>query len=179
VGARAHVIAFAEIGGAGPVNTDAGGIERLDVVNMSGPQREVFVDDLTGTGVQVVHLLHVAGPAPAQDFVSGTLGDDRIRIRGTATGVSVGQLAASVAIDGAARLTVRGGDGNDVIDATGLAAGVVTLTEKGGEFPVASPRSAFDGNDTLVGTPGDDFLFGGTGVNSYDGRGGNDTIVDQ
>jgi Ca2+-binding RTX toxin-like protein len=75
-------------------------------------------------------------------------------------------------------LAVFGGDGDDVLDANGLAAGTTHLREFGGGNPFVEGHLS-DGNDTLIGTPGDDNLVGGTGQNHYDGRGGNDTINDQ
>jgi Ca2+-binding RTX toxin-like protein len=59
---------------------------------------------------------------------------------------------------------VSADSGNDVIDASRLAAGTVTqLIENGNE-----------GNDTLIGSPGHDQLFGGPGTDRFEERGGND-----
>lgn len=91
----------------------------------------------------------------------------RIRIIGTATtGVSVGGFGTTgVIIGGAESLTVNGGVGPDVIDASRLAAGVLDLTEFG-----------FNGDDILVGSPGNDRLFGAEGNDRIECRGGTDFL---
>jgi predicted ATPase/DNA-binding CsgD family transcriptional regulator len=90
-----------------------------------------------------------------------------------------GMPGETVLANQADELTVFGGDGDDVLDADGLSAGTTLLTEFGGGNPFVEGAHTTDGNDTLIGTPGDDGLFGGTGQNRYEGRGGNDTILDQ
>jgi Ca2+-binding RTX toxin-like protein len=146
-------------------------------------EREVRVNDSPGSGLGVVRVNFAphTGTGAESDLVlfRGTLGPDRIRLAGSpASGVEVFGLAETVLANRADRLTVFGGDGDDVIDAAGLAAGTTTLTVFGGGNPFDSSHIT-DGDDTLIGTPGDDSLFGGTGTNHYDGRGGNDTIIDQ
>jgi Ca2+-binding RTX toxin-like protein len=128
-----------------------------------------------------VNFAPPASPRPTFDelLYRGTLGADKIRLAGSpATGVEVFGGAEAVLANRADRLTIFGGDGDDVIDANGLSAGTTALTEFGGGNPFV-PGHISDGNDTLVGTPGDDALFGGTGLNRYDGRGGDDLIRDQ
>ncbi|HUI37851.1 MAG TPA: hypothetical protein VLZ04_10200 [Gaiellaceae bacterium] len=56
--------------------------------------------------------------------------------------------------------------GNDVIDASGLPAGSITLALAGG-----------DGNDTLAGGKGAETLLGGAGNDTVDGNAGNDLGV--
>ena len=79
-------------------------------------------------------------------------------------------LAAQVNITGADaatdRLTVNGLGGDDTIRASQLKAGVIQLTEDGG-----------DGNDNLIGSLGDDILIGGPGLDVLSGGGGNDTLI--
>ncbi|MEU5879156.1 hypothetical protein [Spirillospora sp. NPDC047279] len=144
--------------------------------------REVRINDAPGAGLAVVKVNFAphAGPvAPFNELLfRGTLGADRIRLAGSpATGVEVFGVSQTVLANQVAAFTVFGGDGDDVIDANGLSAGTTTLREFGGGNPFDSGHLN-DGNDTLVGTPGDDSLVGGTGLNTYDGRGGNDTIGD-
>jgi hypothetical protein len=140
---------------------------KMNVPNFVEPntpnlQREVEVNDSPGAGLGVVRVNFAphAGAGTASDLVlfRGTLGADRIRIAGSpASGVEVFGLAETVLANHANRLTVFGGDGDDVMDATGLAAGTTTLTEFGGGNPFNSGHIS-DGNDTLIGTPGDDDL---------------------
>ena len=70
-----------------------------------------------------------------------------ITVAGDASGVSVVGLAAQVNITGAEaandRLTVNALAGDDVVDASGLTADAIQLTENGG-----------DGNDVLIGGDG-------------------------
>jgi Ca2+-binding RTX toxin-like protein len=88
-------------------------------------------------------------------------------ITGDATGVSVLGLAARVNITGAEaaldRLHVFAGDGDDVIEASGVSAGAIGLILDGGA-----------GDDVLIGGDGDDILIGGEGDDVLIGGGGND-----
>lgn len=84
--------------------------------------------------------------------VDGRGGDDTI----TVTDVS------SV---GFVQLSVRGGDGNDVLTAAGADIGGVRLSLSGD-----------NGNDTLTGSNGNDTLNGGAGNDAANGGAGNDTI---
>jgi Ca2+-binding RTX toxin-like protein len=63
------------------------------------------------------------------------------------------------------QLRVNGGDGDDVLEASGLAGGAIQLVLDGGA-----------GNDILVGSAGDDVLLGGDGDDVIIGGGGNDVI---
>ena len=55
--------------------------------------------------------------------------------------------------------------GDDVVDASGLSAAAILLTEDGG-----------DGNDILIGSPGNDVLLGGAGDDVLIGNGGQDIL---
>ena len=70
----------------------------------------------------------------------------------------------SGAVAGNDRLTVNALAGDDVLDATGLAATSALLTLDGG-----------DGDDVLLGGAGDDVLLGGAGDDVLIGGPGNDT----
>jgi Ca2+-binding RTX toxin-like protein len=72
-------------------------------------------------------------------------------------------------------LVVNAGAGDDVVDASGLAAGTIQLTADGG-----------DGNDvliggaslhTLLGGAGDDILIAGTGQHVLDGGPGDNVVI--
>ncbi|MFL6971789.1 MAG: beta strand repeat-containing protein, partial [Xanthobacteraceae bacterium] len=98
--------------------------------------------------------------------VQGTNGDDTIQVLGSAGSVSVVGLPASVAIahaDAGDQLVVTGGDGDDVISAATLPAGVMKLTIDSGA-----------GDDTILGSQGADVLIGGDGNDFVDGNRGDD-----
>jgi Ca2+-binding RTX toxin-like protein len=88
---------------------------------------------------------------------------------GDVTGVSVLGLAVVVNITGAEafsdRLTLNMLSGDDVMEASGLAAGSIQLTADGGE-----------NNDVLVGGEGADVLTGGGGDDVLIGNGGTDVL---
>ena len=88
-------------------------------------------------------------------------------------------LAARVSISGAIagsdRLTVNALNGDDVVDATGLAANTAFLTATGGEGD--DVLLGGDGNDTLLGGEGDDVLIGGLGTDVLDGAPGDDVVI--
>lgn len=73
-------------------------------------------------------------------------------------------------LTGAQTLVVATRGGDDVVDASGLAAGTVGLLRED------ATELANDGNDTLIGSPGNDELFGGAGNDRLEGRGGHDTL---
>jgi Ca2+-binding RTX toxin-like protein len=84
---------------------------------------------------------------------TGTDGADRIRISGTpAAGAAVTGLGPTVVLTRAQTLSVVGRGGDDILDASGPAAGTVGVLEEAGQ----------NGNDTLIGSPGRDQLFGRT-----------------
>ena len=91
-----------------------------------------------------------------------------IQVAGDASGVSVLGLAARVNITGAEaandRLTVNALAGDDVVEASGLAAGAIQLTADGGDGD--DVLIGGDGDDTLIGGDGDDVLIGGPGPTS-------------
>ena len=81
--------------------------------------------------------------------------------------VTVSGLATDVTIagfDANDRIVINGLGGDDVINASGLAAGIL-LTENGG-----------DGDDILIGSPGNDTLSGGAGDDMLIGSGGQDIL---
>ena len=102
-----------------------------------------------------------------------------IQVAGDASGVAVLGLAARVNVVGAEsandRLTVNARDGDDVIEASGVATGAIQLTLDGGNGDDVIIGGA--GDDTLLGGPGDDVLLGGPGLDTIDGGGGNDVII--
>ena len=88
-------------------------------------------------------------------------------------------LAARVNITGAEaandRLTVNTLAGDDVVEASDLAAGAIQLTANGGDG--SDVLIGGDANDTLVGGAGDDVLIGGPGVDTLDGGTGDNVVL--
>jgi Ca2+-binding RTX toxin-like protein len=154
------------------VTMDVVGVEFLDVRALGGADR-LTVNDLAGTGVARVDAgLAASGGggdgAVDQVIVNGTGGDDFTAVTGGPGGVVVAQLPALVAVTGSEPgdgLSVDVLPGDDVIDASGLAAGGVTLTLDGN-----------DGNDVLLGSDGDDVLNGGAGDDVLIGGPGADQL---
>jgi Ca2+-binding RTX toxin-like protein len=74
-------------------------------------------------------------------------------------------------------VTVRALAGDDVVDASGLAAGAIRFTEDGGDGDDILIGGA--GDDVLLGGAGDDVLIGGPGIDALDcGPGDNIVIQD-
>jgi Ca2+-binding RTX toxin-like protein len=152
---------------------DLNSIEQIEF-NALGGADNITVGDLTGTSVKQV-TVHLEGA------IGGTQGDgaadtitlnatgknDHITVTGSGTTVNVTGLPEAVTITGAEgandRLIINGLGGNDTIDASALAAGVIGLTIDGGA-----------GNDTITGSQGNDMLIGGDGNDTVNGGRGND-----
>jgi Ca2+-binding RTX toxin-like protein len=155
------------------VTMDLNDMERIDF-NALGGADNIVVHDLSGTDVVDVNI-NLAGTlggttgdnAADQVTVNATGGDDVVVIAGDAGAISVLGLAAQVNITGAEaaldRLHILAGDGDDVIEASGVAAGAIGLVLDGG-----------DGDDVIIGGDGDDVLIGGPGDDVLIGGGGND-----
>jgi Ca2+-binding RTX toxin-like protein len=169
----------------GNVTMDVNGVEQVNVVAVGGADT-LTVNDLSGTGVTGVNIDLAGTPGsgtgdgqPDTVIVNGTNGNDTIIVAGNASGVAVLGLAAQVNITGSEaandRLTVNALSGDDVVDATGLPAGVIGLTEDGGDGDDVLIGSA--GNDTLTGDAGDDVLIGGPGQDVLDGGTGNNILI--
>jgi Ca2+-binding RTX toxin-like protein len=154
------------------ITMDTHGVENVDF-NALGGADTVTVNDLAGTDVHNVNvdlagtLGGTTGDGQADRVVvNGTPLNDAIAAAGDASGVTVSGVPAQVAIqhqEPTDQLFVQGLGGDDVISATGLAAGAVSEFIAGG-----------DGNDTIAGGPGAETLLGGNGNDSIDANGGND-----
>jgi Ca2+-binding RTX toxin-like protein len=165
------------------VSIDADGVETV-TFNAMGGADSILVNDLTGTAVTEVNLnlAAIGGGGDAQPdsvIVSGTNDDDTILAFGDSNGVSVVGLAAQVNVTGSEAatdgLTIHGLSGDDVIDASGLAAGAIRLSADGGldnDVLIGS-----DGADVLSGGEGDDVLIGGLGIDVLDGGPGDDIEI--
>jgi Ca2+-binding RTX toxin-like protein len=165
------------------VAMDLDDVESIDFRALGGADT-IVVNDLGGTDVTEVNtgLAAAGGTGDAQPdnvIVNGTNGDDVALVFGDASGASVIGLAAQVNITGAEaandRLTLNMLAGDDVVDASGLAAGAIQLTANGGADN--DVLIGGDGNDVLLGGPGDDVLIGGPGIDILDGGEGDDIEI--
>jgi Ca2+-binding RTX toxin-like protein len=122
------------------------------------------VHDLTGTDVTEVNVDLAGTPGGSTGdgsadriAVDATSGNDVVAVSGASGAASVTGLDADVNLSGAEAaldtLQVNLGGGNDVFDASGLAADVVQLTVVGGAG--ADLMIGSQGNDTFVWNPGD------------------------
>ncbi|AWM06597.1 beta strand repeat-containing protein [Bradyrhizobium symbiodeficiens] len=155
------------------ITMDLHGVEHVDIHALGGTDH-ITVGDLTGTDVTRVNI-DLGGPDGTPDgavdtvSVDATQGADTFGVSGNASGVTVFGLHASThltSVDATDQLTINGLAGDDVIDASGLAAGVLQLTINGGI-----------GNDTIHGSQGDDLISGGDGNDVALMGAGNDTFV--
>jgi Ca2+-binding RTX toxin-like protein len=109
----------------------------------------------------------------------GTAGDDVALVTGSGGSATLTGLSARLAITGAEvpadRLSVYLLAGDDVVEASGLQAGVIAFRAAGGNGDDALIGS--DGPDVLRGEAGDDVLVGGPGNDDLDGGAGNNTVV--
>jgi Ca2+-binding RTX toxin-like protein len=111
--------------------------------------------------------------------VNATEGDDVVNISGSQAGVIVQGLPATVSIFGSEQaldqLIVRLLGGNDAAVASGLQDGAIKLTIDGGPGDDVIVGSA--GADTLLGGEGDDVLNGGPGLDVLDGGPGSNVLI--
>jgi Ca2+-binding RTX toxin-like protein len=165
------------------VTMDLNDVEGIDF-NALGGADIITVNDLSGTDVTEVNLNLAAsdgtGDASVDNvIVNGTNGDDVALVFGDSSGVSTFGLSTQVNITGAEsindRLTVNALAGDDVVEASGLAATGIQLTGDGGNG--ADVLVGGDGNDVLLGGPGDDVLLGGLGIDVLDGGDGDDIEI--
>ena len=167
------------------ITMDCAGVEQV-LFNALGGADTITVNDLSGTGVSGVKLDLSSpigsgmGDAQADNIiVNATGGADSMTVAGSSGSVSVTGLSAAVTIFGSEaandRLTVDALAGDDVVDASGLAAGLIGFTADGGAGADVLIGSA--GNDTLLGGPDDDVLIGGPGFDVLDGGPGNNILI--
>jgi len=158
------------------ITMDLNGVEHIRFNALSGADH-ITVNDLTGTDVTqvAIDLASTAGSTtgdgqPDTVIVNATAGDDHISVVSNGASVVVKGLAAQVTIDGAEpssdSLVVAGGAGDDVINASNLAANHISLTLNGGA-----------GNDVIRGSHGNDTVAGGQGNDTASLGDGDDTFV--
>ena len=165
------------------VTMDLDDVEGIDF-NALGGADTIVINDLSGTDVTAINLnlAAVGGSGDAQPdnvIVVGTSSDDVIFAFGDATGTSVSGLAAQINITGAEpandRFTINALAGDDVVEASNLAATAIQLTADGGADDDILVGG--DGNDVLLGGDGDDVLIGGPGSDVLDGGAGDNVVI--
>ena len=148
-----------------------GGSDQVTVRDLSGTDADDLVVDLAAT---------VGGGDVAADVVriEGTNGDDVVTVTGSGGEQQVSGLAAAVVVrnveSGNDRVEVVGQLGDDVIDATPLAAPARVTLEGGADDDVLLGGG---GDDVLSGQEGDDVLIGGAGVDVLDGGPGDNILI--
>jgi Ca2+-binding RTX toxin-like protein len=170
----------------GNIVMDLNDVEAIDLNTLGGADTTT-VNDLSGTDVVELNtdlaaaLGGTAGDGqPDNIIVNGTNGDDVVVVTGDPNRASVLGLAAQVNISGAEaandRLRVNALAGDDVEDASSVAAGAIQLTLDGGDGD--DILIGGNGDDTLLGGPGDDVLIGGPGNDTIDGGAGDNVVID-
>ena len=157
----------------GTVTMDLNGVEHIEV-NALGGADTITVNDLSGTDVNQVAIDLGAQPGTAGGdgkadtiVINATNGDDAITVTNNNGVITVLGLPEAVTISNfeAAndRIVINGLSGDDVITASGLTG--ILFTANGG-----------DGDDVLIGSPGNDILTGGAGDDVLIGNGGQDVL---
>ncbi len=170
---------------AGNITMDTAGVEQVDF-NALGGADVVTVHNLAGTDVSRVNVDEsspagsgIGDGAADQVIVEGTNGADAITAVGANGSTRVGGLSAAVTIAGAEAandtLSINALDGNDRVDAIGLAASAGQLTIDGGNGN--DLLFGGGGDDVLTGGAGDDLLVGGPGQDVLDGGTGNNILI--
>jgi Ca2+-binding RTX toxin-like protein len=165
------------------VTMDLNDVEAISF-NASGGADTITINDLSGTDVTEVNI-NLAGPGGGGDGLADTItinatsGDDVVLVVGDAGGVSVLGLAAQVNITGFEadkdKIVIKTLAGDDVVQASGLAATAIQLIADGGAGD--DVLIGGDGNDTLIGGAGDDVLIGGPGQDILNGAPGSDILI--
>jgi Ca2+-binding RTX toxin-like protein len=169
----------------GTVNLDLDDVEAFNV-NMVGGADIITVNDLAGTDATTLNFFlagslggQLGDAQPDSIIVNGTSGIDTVFLGGDANGVHLIGLTATVNIFTAEpandRLTVNLLAGDDVLDATALAATGIALTVDGGDDDDALQGG--EGADTLLGGLGDDVLIGNGGTDILDGGAGDNVVI--
>jgi Ca2+-binding RTX toxin-like protein len=146
------------------ITMDLNDVERIDFHALGGADN-IVINDLTGTdaasGGVTIDLQGVLGSATGDgqiDMVNifSANGDEAITVTSSGSGgITIAGGSAPVNIlfaEGSDQLIVHAADGNDVIDASSLNPGQISLTLDGGA-----------GDDTLIGSQGNDRVLGGPG----------------
>ena len=166
------------------ITMDLNDVESI-TANTFGGTDSLVVNDLSGTDVtNVAGDLAATGGGddgqPDNVIAKATNDDDAVTVTGAGPNAQVSGLPALVSVSGAIagsdRVTVKALGGDDVVDASGLAATSALLTLNGGNGD--DVLIGGDGDDVLLGGAGDDVLIGGPGTDTLDG-GADDNVVIQ
>src|SRR5262245_13338606 len=181
VSANGHRVRFTrDVGG---VAMDLAGVEQIDFFALGGADT-ITVNDLAATDLVDLNLdlqsAQLGGDGEADTVIlNGTKANDSIRVAGDAGRATVLGLATRVNITGAEaandRLRVNALGGDDRVDASGLSATAILLTEDGGTGD--DVLIGGEGNDVLIGGTGDDVLTGGIGDDVLDGGPGDNVLI--
>src|SRR5262249_28771579 len=137
----------------GTITMDLDNVEAIDVQAKAGSDT-ITVNDLAGTDVSKVNIdLGGADGSPDTVVINATNGDDAITLTNNNGVVTVSGLGEDITINGfeaTDRIVINGLAGDDVINASGFTG--MQVTENGNE-----------GDDILIGSPGNDMLAGGAG----------------
>lgn len=148
---------------------DVSGTEYVRLNAMGGADN-VTVNDLSRTGVVDVDLILGANDAQVDQVVLFTTNkSEHILINGQSgnVGVTGGPVVLTVRnAEANDALRINSAGGNDQIDASALAAGVIGLTIDAGV-----------GNDSIVGSAGNDTILAGDGKDSVNAGAGNDLVL--
>jgi Ca2+-binding RTX toxin-like protein len=152
--------------------TAKGGADTITINDMSGTDVTRVAIDLAGAAV--------GGGDGAVDtiIINATNGDDLVLVTGADGTISVLGLDTQVDIfhfeAGVDRLIINTLGGNDVIEGSGLGAGLALIADGGDGDDVLVGG---DANDTLSGGAGDDVLVGGLGVDILNGGLGDNVVI--
>jgi Ca2+-binding RTX toxin-like protein len=165
------------------ITIDLDDVESITAKALGGTDTLV-VNDLSGTDVANVagDLAGLGGgndAAPDNVVVNATNDNDAVAVTGAGPDAQVSGLPALVPVSGAIagsdRVTVNALGGDDVVDASGLAATSALLTLDGGDGD--DVLLGGDGGDVLLGGDGDDVLLGGGGNDTLDGGAGDNVVI--
>jgi Ca2+-binding RTX toxin-like protein len=167
----------------GNVTMDLNGVEHIQL-NALGGADTITVNDLTGTDVNQIAIDLGTPPGSGGGdgqtdtvIINGTAGADVITLTDNNGVVTVSGLGETITITGfepTDKIVINGLGGDDVIQASGLGT-AMQLTANGGDGDdvlIGSP-----GNDTLTGGAGDDILIGGPGQDILDGGTGDNVLL--
>jgi Ca2+-binding RTX toxin-like protein len=167
----------------GNIVMDIDDVEQVEV-NAFGAIDLTTINDVSGTdltrvAVNLAAFNGVGDGAIDTVVVNGTSGDDYAIVAGGPPGVTVYSVVGTV-------LDVTGAEvhdvlslallaGDDSLDASGIAAGAISLAAEGGDGNDVLVGGG--GNDTIYGRAGDDVLIGGEGLDVLDGGEGNNVVI--
>jgi Ca2+-binding RTX toxin-like protein len=165
------------------ITMDTNDVETFDIRSFGGADNLV-VNDLSGTDIIEVKtdLAATGGGDDAQPdrvTVNGTNADDVTVLGGSGSELQVIGLPATVSLTGSVpandSLVVNALAGDDVVDASGVAAGSTALVLNGDDDD--DVLIGGDGADTINGGEGDDVLLGGPGTDVLDGGTGDNVLI--